>query len=208
MKILCTGLLIFAIHQMVYSQVNNHGENGFNGLSKEQKEELLKEKIIVGFSDVASGKGKNKMIEAVIIFDKTIENTWKLLAETENQPLYIDGCKKIVVVSKKPDQSVEVHTSGNWFINLEYGVIEYFDQLNYKLSWTLDKSHSGNSLDEMKGYWQLFPYGKNQAIGRYGNSVSLRNVPDFVENMFKKNGVKSAMESIKKYIDSGGTYRK
>lgn len=196
------------MNSALFSQMNNFGTDGLSGLSKEQKEMLSKEAITVWISDRTNANSKNSLIEAAIIFNNTPETTWKLISKTEDQPLYLDDCKEIKVISKSQDTAVEVHTSGNWLIKLVYGVIEYYNPKDYYLHWTLDTSHPDNGLAALSGYWQLYPYGKNQTLARYGSIVSLKNVPEFIENMFKKNGVKSAMNSVKKYIDSGGTYRK
>lgn len=208
MRTLFIALFILFIHNASFSKVPNFGKDGLAGLTLDQKVKLVKDGIIAGFSDNNKKNEKNSFIEAAVIFNQSIEITWKLLSKTENQPLYLEESKEIKVVSKKDKVAVEVQTTGNWLIKLVYGVIEYHDPANYALHWTLDASHPNNGLNYMNGYWQLFPYGKNQTLYRYGSSVSVKNIPDFIENRFKEKGVNSAMAATKKYVDSCGTYRK
>jgi hypothetical protein len=208
MKPLFSTIFIVCFSHALFAQMHSFGPDGLTGLTKEQKEKLTKEQIIVGFSDDKKEGDKTGLIEAIVIFNNTLETTWTLLSKTEDQSLYLNECKEIKVISKSVNKAVEVHTAGNWLITLVYGIIEYYDPATHSLHWTLDPSHPNNGIDATTGYWQLYAYGKNQTLARYGNIVSLKNVPEFIQDMFKKNGVKVAMESVKKYIDSGGTYRK
>jgi len=93
-------------------------------------------------------------------------------------------------------------------LTYNYRVIENYYPETKCLRWMLDTSYSKNDLSMLKGYWQLYPYGNGKTLARYGSSVSFKNVPEFIENMFKKGGVKDALASVKKYVDSGGAYRK
>src|SRR6185436_1984714 len=117
-------------------------------------------------------------------------------------------CKEIKVIKTLPDKCIQVHTVGNWMATFTYGVIQKQEPQNQRLTWTLDSSYPNNDLTSLDGYWKFFPYGKTKTLARYGSNVSFKNVPEFVENMFKKGGVKDALVSVKKYVDSGGTYRK
>jgi ribosome-associated toxin RatA of RatAB toxin-antitoxin module len=148
------------------------------------------------------------LIEAAIMFSASSETTWKFISKTDDQPKYIDQCKAIKVIKKSPGKSFEVHTVGNWMATYTYGIIENYLPETLCIYWTLDTSYIENDLIALNGYWQFYPYGKGQTLGRYGSSISLKNVPGFIANRFKKSGVKDALASVKKYVDSGGTYHK
>jgi len=65
-----------------------------------------------------------------------------------------------------------------------------------------------NDLNGLEGFWRLYPYGEGKTLARYGSNISVKYVPGWIESVFKKRGVKKALLSVKKYIDSGGKYRK
>ncbi len=188
-----------------HAQKKDFGNNGLKGLSAAQQQEIAKGEVVL----LNDGKGDgNSLIEAALVFNAAPETTWKLLSRTEDQTNYIKECKEIKVISQSPTKAVQVHTVGNALANFTYGVLQYYDPANKYIHWSLDPGYKDNDLTALNGYWQFYPYGKGKTLARYGSTVSFKSVPDFVENMFKKGGVKDALGQVKKYVDSGGTYHK
>jgi hypothetical protein len=74
--------------------------------------------------------------------------------------------------------------------------------------WTLDPGYPENDLNDLTGYWQLYPYGDGKTLARYGSYISFKSIPQFIENRYLKSSIKDALDSVKKYVDSYGTYRK
>ncbi|MGD9941566.1 MAG: hypothetical protein AB7T74_17370, partial [Clostridia bacterium] len=65
-----------------------------------------------------------------------------------------------------------------------------------------------NGLKEFKGFWRLYPYEGGRTLARYGNRVSPVGIPDFIVDLFRKGGIVRALETVRLYVESGGTYRK
>jgi len=203
MKLLFIGFLSLLVLPDA-SLYHDFGTDGLKGLTSEQQEKLSKGEIVFASSD----SGESTLIEAVIIFNVTPETSWKLISKTEDQSLYLNESKEIEVISKTPEKAVEVHTAGVMFMKFVYGVMEYYHPHAMWLRWELDANYPENDLRELSGYWQLYSYGNGQTLARYGNKASAKNVPRFIEDMFKKGGVRKGLASVKKYVDSGGMHRK
>ena len=93
------------------------------------------------------------------------------------------------------------------FLTFVYRVIHHFDEDDFHIYWGLDPSFENDLLD-LEGFWKLHPYGEGRTLARYGSQVSLRNVPQWLESLFKRHGVKKSLVAVRKYVNSGGTYRK
>jgi len=66
----------------------------------------------------------------------------------------------------------------------------------------MDKSFN-NDLADLQGFWKLYPYPGGRTLVQYGSNVSIKNVPDWIENMFKKKGVEKSLNCVKKYVNTG-----
>jgi len=188
-------------------QNQDFGMAGLKGLSSVQLADLANGEIVFLNAD-NKNDNKSSLIEAALVFSATPATTWKLISKTEDQPKYIDHCKEVKVKNRSSARASEVHRVGNSLLTFNYGVIQNYFPEKLCLSWMLDTSYPENDLVSLRGYWQFYPYGKGKTLARYGSNVSFKNLPEFVENMFSKGGVKDALKSVKKYVDSGGTYRK
>jgi len=183
---------------------SDFGADGLKGLTGQEKNQLAAGEVVFFTSD-SGDEVKHALIQAVVVFDQPPEKVWDLLYHTEDQIKYLEEIKDIQVINKdKSQDNIEFHLKILW-MDILYRVIHQFDQADLFFHWGLDPSFK-NDLDDLEGYWQLYPYGNGKTLARYGSQVSIRNVPSFIENMFKKNGVRKSLLAVKQYVDSGGTW--
>ncbi|MBF0118173.1 MAG: hypothetical protein HQK79_05005 [Desulfobacterales bacterium] len=182
------------------------GTDGLKGLTEKQKQDLSNGNIIFSTSD-SNSKEKGALIEAVVLFNLPIDKTWQILYKTEDQNKYLDELDKIDVIKKEPNFDTLEFKVKVVFKTIVYRVIHNFEHSDYYMYWALDPSFK-NDLLELRGFWRLYTYEGNRTLARYGSNVSIKNVPSFIENMFKKNGVEKSIKAIKKYVDSNGSYHK
>jgi len=197
--------LIVILLKVIPLLAQNHefGKDGLNGLTAEQLEDLEKGKVV--FYATGYQIEKASLIKAAIVFNKTPQESWDLLSKTEDQVKYLDEC---VDVRKSPGRDgKEVHTIKALFLTFQYGVLFEFQPEDLYFHWRLDPDYN-NDLNGLEGFWRLYPYGEGKTLARYGSNISVKYVPGWIESVFKKRGVKKALLSVKKYIDSGGKYRK
>jgi len=71
----------------------------------------------------------------------------------------------------------------------------------------MDKSFN-NDLADLQGFWKLYSYPGGETLVRHGSNVSIKNVPDWIENMFKKKGVEKSLNCVKKYVNKGWTLKR
>lgn len=182
------------------------GSDGLKGLDKTQRENLSQGRIIFTVTD-STTQLHSGLIEAVVVFQKTPEETWNLLYHTEDQAKYLKELEYARVIAKSPLQDTIEFKVKAAFLTFVYRVNHSFDKPNLYFFWGLDPGFK-NDLYDLRGFWRFYPYEGGKTLARYGSTVSLKNVPGFIEDMFKKSGVARSLASVKKYVDSGGTYRK
>lgn len=204
LRIIALTLILILLKVIpILAQNHEFGKYGLKGLTAEQREDLEKGKVV--FYATGSQKGKASLIEATIVFNKTPQESWDLLSRTEDQVKYLDEC---IDVRKCPERDgKEVHTIKALFLTFRYGVLFQFQPEDLYFHWSLDPDYD-NDLNGLEGFWRLYPYGEGKTLARYGSDISVKYVPGWIESIFKKRGVKKALLSVKKYVDSGGEYRK
>jgi len=201
-------LLIFLLVGIFFSayglSANKFGKDGLTGLSKEQIKKLDKGEFIF----LTKGSSKNALVQAVIVFNKSPEVTWNLLAKSEDQVKFLKELKTTKVIYKKPNENDVEFLVKVAFIKKLYRVIHKFDKNKLYMHWALDSSFKKNDVEALKGYWKFYPYKNGKTLARYGTLFTLKGVPDWIQNLFKKNGVQKSLRAIRKYVNSGGTWHK
>jgi len=196
-SIICLCLCLAA--SGVFAETGDFGQDGKKGLTPQQLAALEAGKVIFSAKDKFAGE-KNALIEAAIIFDKSPEEVFSILYHTEDQVKYLEKIKNIKIVKKEnAEDNLEFLLKVAW-VDIVYRAKHYFDKDKHYIHWELDKSFK-NDLNDLKGFWDLYPYGDGKTLVRYGSNVSIKNVPSFIESMFKKNGVKKSLETVRAWVN-------
>ncbi len=205
---------IFFIMMFVLRPVLTHpqempdfGPDGLAGLTLEQKQKLAQGEIILPESVVKTPGGKT-LIEAALVFNKPPEEVWRLLSKTEDQVKYLDEVKKVTVIFKSSTGDNLEFTIKLLTKIFVYRQVHQFDEKNLHFRWRLDHDFKSD-IKELNGFWRFYPFGSGKTLARYGSRVLLRfSVPDFIQTALTKNNLPRALQSVKKFVNSGGTWEK
>jgi len=199
-------MLVLLASTALADEARDFGPRGVKGLSAEQRRDLADGKIVFSTTD-AEGGGKSALVEAALVFDKPPEYVWGLLYRTEDQVKFLDEVDGVKIIDKGEFEDDLEFTIKILLMTFVYRVIHHFDKEDFYIYWALDPSFD-NDLTDLRGFWKLYPYGEGRTLARYGSYVSLRNVPEWLESLFKRRGVEKSLIAVRRYVDSGGTYRK
>jgi hypothetical protein len=211
MTILFTVCSFVALVGAVFAQTPqllDFGPDGTVGLTEDELNKLSEGGIVFVNRLSAAGERGAILVESAVLFSNTPDRTWALISATEKQPVYLANLKSVKVLSKSSEKAIEIFTAKLLFFKFIFGVVQNYNEENKWLHWSLYADYPENDVDSLSGFWQLYPYEDGKTLARYGTYVALKNVPDFIENMFRKSSAKQAMISVKKYVDSDGQYRK
>ena len=199
-KTIISMFFFLAVSTLLAAAEPNFGADGLNGINAEQKKMLTEGKIVFSTQDKSK---ENSLIEAVIVFNQSIESTWSLLTKVDAQDKYLSEIKKIKLASKDP---VKVEFGLKiLFLSVWYQCQYQFNKPNYYFDWRLDPTYK-NELNSLSGFWKLYPYGSSKTLARYGSNVIAKGIPDWIQGAFKKSGVEKALKATKSFVDSGGTW--
>lgn len=205
---------IFFIMMFVLRPVLTHpqempdfGPDGLAGLTLEQKQKLAQGEIIL-LESVVKTPGEKTLIEAALVFNKPPEEVWRFLSKTEDQVKYLDEVKKVTVIFKSSTGDNLEFTIKLLTKIFVYRQVHQFDEKNLHFRWRLDHDFKSD-IKELNGFWRFYPFGSGKTLARYGSRVLLRfSVPDFIQTALTKNNLPRALQSVKKFVNSGGTWEK
>lgn len=180
------------------------GTDGLAGLTQAQKTELSEGKTVFSTTDDSKD---SSLIEAAIVFNKKPEEVWNMISKTEEQIKYLKEINKLKLIDKKGNRDTIWFQLKIAFIPITYQVNHTFEKEHLYFYWSMDPSYK-NDLKALKGFWKFYPYGPDKTLARYGSHVSLKYVPAWLQDQFKKSGVEKALKAVKCYVDSGGTCKR
>jgi len=198
--------LLGLISSRCLAAVPDFGPDGLKGLEASQLQKLAQGEIVFTITDSVT-QAHSGLIEAAVVFNQSPEQTWNLLSRTEDQAKYLKELEEARKIAKSPTRDTIEFKVRAAFLTFLYRVNHNFDRAGMNFWWALDPTFN-NDLVDLRGYWRFYPYGQGMTLARYGSTVSLKKVPAFIEDMFKKSGVARSLGSVKRYVDSGGAYHK
>jgi hypothetical protein len=200
------AMLALFVATTLGAEDRDFGPTGTKDLTPAQEADLAEGRIVFSTSDTA-GEGTSTLVEAALVFDKPPEYVWQLLYRTEDQVRFLDEVDGIQIIEKEELVDNLEFELRILFMTFVYRVIHHFDREAFHIHWALDPAFDNDLLD-LRGFWRLYPYGEGRTLGRYGSHVSLKRVPQWIEALFKRRGVEKSLVAVRKYVDSGGVYRK
>lgn len=177
------------------------GPDGLDGLSREEKELLLAEEIVVPREPTILTNGKT-IIAAAIIFNQPVEKVWKILSQPEKQADYLKEVKKSRLIKEEKEEKWVYFEVNFYGFSIHYTVRHYLYPQWKSIAWQLDPE-AENDLSYLYGFWRLYPWSEGKTLARYGSQV----VPKFklakaIIQYLYKNRVKSSLLAVKNYLES------
>lgn len=186
---------------LCFANIPDFGPDGLNDLNIQQRRRLVDGEIVFTFNLTA--QKHSGLIQATVIFNQTPEQTWNLLYRTEDQVKYLKMLEEAKVIARSRLHDTVEFKVRFAFLTFICRVNLTFDKEGFNFFWNLDPEYNNDFID-LQGFWRFYPYGQGKTLARYGCTVSLKNIPTFIEDMLKKSVIARSLASIKKYVDSGG----
>jgi hypothetical protein len=162
----------------------------------------------VAILDDGGGAGAESLVVALVLFDQPRARVAGLLREAERQTEYRPELVAVRTVAAQDGQRVDEQRIRILFHEMVYRV-RYLEDSSGRLSWDLDRGFQ-NDLARMRGFWEFYEFEADpgRTLGRFGSDVDVgRAVPRFVQNGLGRKTVVRYLENLRRWIDSGGTWR-
>lgn len=178
----------------------------FEGLSKEDIEEMERGELIISVESNESSPGR--VVSAAFFIEQSIERSWELLRQPERQSEFTSRLKESILLDEQPDSKTVRFLLKILLLKIRYQVIHILDDEAYHLDISLDPGYD-NDLAVFDGTWRLHPVDEGLTLARYRSTVRLASwVPGFAQRILARMSIVSALEAWKKWFDSGGSWRK
>ena len=202
-KIICRFFGMFCLTPALnFAAIPDFGLDGLKDLDFQQTQQLGNGEIVFTFTK-STMQEHSGLIEAAVIFNRTPEQTWNLLSRPEDQVKYLKEIKEAKVIARSALHDTIEFKAKFAFLTFICRVNLTYDQADLNFFWRLDPTYN-NDCTDLHGFWHFYPYGQNKTLARYGFAVSLKNIPGFIEALFKKSVIARSLASVKKYVDSDG----
>lgn len=181
-------------------------KDAYLGISAEQIEQMKKGEIVV-LSAPSDYLGL-RLITAAMILDKNIDEVWALLTQPWRQEEYIPGLHSSALVEDWENGCLVDFKARVLVLIFDYRVRHTFEKDSYYSHWELDPDYN-NNMKTASGFLRFYWIDKNHTLVRYGTLVEPRFfVPPELNEFLTRQSLPDALGSVKKWVDSGGTYRK
>lgn len=182
------------------------GPEQLEGLSDEDIERLEQGEVVIFVEPEEDDSGR--IINAAFLIEQSIDNSWELLRQPERQIEFTARLEECRLVGGDADSKVVRFLLKVLFLKVRYQIDHIFNDEIYRVDISLDPGYE-NDLVVFDGTWRLYPVQERVTLARYSAVIRLSPlIPSFIQRFLARQSIPAAMEAWKKWIDSGGTWRK
>jgi hypothetical protein len=197
--LLVSGLILWG--KQPVELLPDFGPDGLGGLSLKEKEQLMAEEIVLPRKPTILADGKT-IIAAAVIFNRPVDEVWKLLSQPERQEDYLKEVKKSELIKEETRRKWVYFEVDIYAFSIRYTVRHYLYPEIKSIVWELDPE-AKNDLSHLGGFWRLYSWREGKTLARYGSQI----VPKFklakaiVQSLYK-NRVRHSLLAVKEYLES------
>jgi carbon monoxide dehydrogenase subunit G len=156
----------------------------------------------------ANGKSAGRGLGAIVV-DKPIGEVWTTLTHYEDRAEYIPRLKSVEILERQPGRLRVRQEIDATVTTARYTAWYRFDEPTHTISWTLDKSATGNTLADVEGEYRLSELSPGRTLVVYRTYVdSGLKVPQSIQSYMQRRSIPDLLQAIKKRVESGGTWKK
>lgn len=178
----------------------------FDLLDEKEKAKLIKEGVVL--SQKLSNEGEVKgMITALILVKQPRAKVYEMLTNPSIQSKYLPRLNASKTVTKKESGEITAFTVKVSFISVKTEIVHQWWPEISRMAWTLNPKFD-NDMKVQDGYYNVYSLDENTSLLEFGTELQTSGVPQFVQDYLVKSDLPEALQNVKKYQDSGGTFRK
>lgn len=153
------------------------------------------------------GPLRGGMISSYVLFEKPVDDVYGLLAQSSRQVEFRPELTSIETVEMGTQGPIDEQRLKILFQRYRYRIEFRLSPEQHRIEWLLDERFD-NDLAAVSGFWELYQMADGRTLGRSGNSVDVGPaVPAFLQDWITRKNLPRTMERVRRWVDSGGTYR-
>jgi hypothetical protein len=168
--------------------------------------ELESHRVVL--SENASGDGDRAgNAQALVLFERPRLEVLKLLASTPRQKEYRPELTRLQVIEASERSDVAEYRVRFMLTTLVYRARHGWDMEAGRVWWTLDPAFD-NDVEVLDGLWELRALDARRTFGRFTTRIDLGpSVPAFLQDYATRKQLPASMETLRRWVDSGGRWR-
>lgn len=189
------------------TKTHGEGQALLARLDAKEREKLLKEGVLL--SGKSEGEGVLRgVITALVLVTQPRETAFRLLIEPSQQVNYVPRLVSSKAVTRTEHaETTQFHVRVS-FVDVHTRVIHRWWPEASRLAWMLDPAFK-NGLMRQDGFYNVFSLDEQTSLLEFGTLLETSPlVPRFVQDHLTRSDLPAALLAVKKYLDSGGTWRR
>jgi hypothetical protein len=167
---------------------------------------LLDEKVVVLPEPPDPGAAAHQ-VDALVLFERPLPVVMHYLIDGARQREYRPELRELRLVEQSERGSVYEYHLRMMLVGIVYRLRHHWDLENAQVWWDLDPRFE-NDLAALEGRWELHRYDAARTLARFGSRLDLGPaLPAFFAEIGTRVKLPEAMHHVRRWIDSGGTYR-
>lgn len=168
---------------------------------------LLDEKVVVLPQSPDPGTPKPSQVHALVLFARPPPVVMRYLIDGSRQREYRPELRELRLVEQSERSYVYEYHLRMLLVGVAYRLRHHWDLERNQVWWELDPRFE-NDLAALEGRWELHRYGAARTLARFGSRLDLGPaLPAFLAELGTRTKLPEAMQHVRRWIDSGGTYR-
>ena len=146
-------------------------------------------------------------IRGLVLFARPKSEVLHLLIQSTRQNEYRPELREIRLVEEQRDRHTIAYRMRMMLMTIEYRAIHRWSFETGEVWWELDPD-ADNDLARLEGRWKVYALDDGTSLGRFGTRIDVGPaLPAFLQDLATRQKLPEAMHNIRRWVDSGGTYR-
>ena len=175
-------------------------------LPSELIERLHQERVVM-LQEFGEEEAHGGRIHALVLFERPRNQVIRHLIQSSRQIEFRPELRRAELVEEFDGGHRVDFEIRMMLMRIRYRALHGWDFERGLVWWALDPDHD-NDIAVLEGRWEVFVLDAKRAIARFGTKIDVGPaLPAFLQDFATRKQLPKAMHNVRRWVDSGGTYR-
>jgi hypothetical protein len=170
--------------------------------------QLESQRVLLAEDAAAASNGERACsAQAFVLFERPRGEVLRMLAATPRQMEYRPELARLEVIEANEAGDLAEYRVRFMLTTLSYRARHGWNLEQGRVWWRLDPEYP-NDLAVLDGLWEVAPIDARRTLGRFTTRIDLGPaLPAFLQDFATREKLPDSMEQVRRWVDSGGTWR-
>lgn len=146
-------------------------------------------------------------IHALVLFERPRDEVIRLLIQSTRQIEFRPELRRVQLIEESDSDQLVEYELRMMLLRVRYRARHAWDFASGRVWWSLDPAFE-NDLAVLEGHWEVHAMQPGRALARFGTRIDVGPaLPAFLQDYATRRRLPKAMHDVRRWIDSGGTFR-